>query len=115
MLHDDGRLLAPEVRIDALETIRQRHPDWLGTPANRTHAFVVAGDDGKAVMRGFGHTTSPDAFGHGGARGQVAWADPTTGVSFGFLTHGLDRNDFVHAHRTAAVSSAADLVTTPPD
>lgn len=115
VLHDDGQLLAPEVRIDALGTIRQRHPDWLGTPANRTHAFVVAGDDGKAAMRGFGHTTRPAAFGHGGAKGQVGWADPTTGVSFGFLTHGLDRNELVHAHRTAAVSSAAGLATTPAD
>lgn len=115
LLHDDGRILPAAVRRDALGTIRQRHRDWLGTEANRTHAFSVAGADGKAAMRGFGHTTGPDAFGHGGAKGQVGWADPATGISVGFMTHGLDRNELVHARRAAAVSSAAGLVTTPPD
>ena len=40
---------------------------------------VTAGDDGLAPMRGFGHTNSSGAFGHNGAFGQIAWADPATG------------------------------------
>jgi CubicO group peptidase (beta-lactamase class C family) len=115
ILHDDGEILPPDVRRDALETVRQHHVDWMGVPANRTHAFVVAGDDGRALERGYGHTTGPATFGHGGAKGQRGWADPRTGLSLGFVTHGLDRNELVHAHRCAAVSSRAGALTTPVD
>ena len=113
ILHDQGTILRPDVRRDAIEVVRQRHPDLLGVPANRTHAFVLAGDDGQAAARGHGHTVSPGTFGHGGARGQIGWADPQSGLSLGFLTHGLDRNDLVVGRRTVAISSLAGLVTTP--
>ncbi len=113
VLHNEGEFLRPEVRHDALEVIRQNHADWMGVPANRTHAFTVAGNDGQALMRGFGHTNGPATFGHGGAKGQRGWADPTTGLSLGFLTHGLDRDDLVHARRGAGVSSSAAALTTP--
>jgi len=63
-----------------------------GAPANRTLGLVVAGDDGGAMLRGFASTNSPRTFGHMGAGGQVAWADPRTGLSFAYLTNGLDRN-----------------------
>ena len=115
ILHDDGDILRPEVKADALGTIRQNHPDWLGVAANRTHAFTVGGDDGQSVLRGYGHTTGPRTFGHGGAKGQRGWADPDSGLSLGFLTHGLDRNELVHAHRGAAVSSHAGALRTPVD
>lgn len=115
VLHDDGAFLRPEVKADALGVVRQNHPDWLGVPANRTHAFTIGGDDGQALMRGYGHTTGPATFGHGGAKGQRAWADPGTGISLGFVTHGLDRDDLVHARRGAGVSSAAGALTTPID
>ena len=115
ILHDDGEILHPEVKIDALEVVRQHHPDWMGTPANRTHAFVIGGEDGRALMRGYGHTTGPATFGHGGAKGQRGWADPDSGVSLGFMTHGLDRDDLVHAHRGAAMSSHAGALVTPLD
>ena len=36
ILHDRGDILRPEVKDDALRTIRQTHPDPLGTCANRT-------------------------------------------------------------------------------
>lgn len=113
VLHDDGGFLRPEVKRDALEVVRQNHTDWLGVAANRTHAFTLGGDDGQIVMRGYGHTTGPATFGHGGAKGQRAWADPDTGISLGFMTHGLDRDDLVTARRGAGVSSAAGALTTP--
>ncbi|MEM7141675.1 MAG: serine hydrolase domain-containing protein [Actinomycetota bacterium] len=115
ILHDDGTILRPEVKADALDVVRQNHRDWMGVPANRTHAFTLSGDDGQSLMRGFGHGSGPGAFGHGGAKGQRAYADPSTGLSLGFMTHGLDRNDLVHAKRCAGVASAANLVTTPTD
>jgi CubicO group peptidase (beta-lactamase class C family) len=113
VLHDNGGFLRPEVKRDALEVVRQSHTDMFGVAANRTHAFTIGGDDGQSVMRGYGHTTGPATFGHGGAKGQRAWADPATGLSMGFMTHGLDRNELVHARRGAGISSAAGALTTP--
>jgi CubicO group peptidase (beta-lactamase class C family) len=113
ILHDQGNILRPEVRQDALTVVRQRHPDFFGVSANRTHAFVLAGDDGQAAARGHGHTVSAGTFGHGGARGQIGWADPVSGVSLGFMTNGLERNELVEGRRTIAISSRAGLLTTP--
>ncbi len=113
ILHDDGTILRPEVREDALRTVRQTHKDPLGIGAQRTHVFTLAGDDGQAPGRGHGHASSAWAFGHGGAKGQIAWADPATGVSLGFMTNGLDLNDIVVGRRSIAISSKAGLLTTP--
>jgi CubicO group peptidase (beta-lactamase class C family) len=63
-------------------------PIW-NIPPNRGLSIVVAGDDGQAFMRGFGRTCSPRAFGHGGAGGQIAWGDPETGISLGYVTNGF--------------------------
>ena len=35
-----------------------------------------------------GRTVSPRTFGHNGAGGQIAWADPATGLSFCYFTNG---------------------------
>ena len=40
--------------------------------------------------RGFGRSVGPRAFGAMGVGGQIAWADPDSGLSFGYLTNGLD-------------------------
>ena len=106
VLHNTDGFLHPDVRRDAM-VVRQNHPDWTGTPANRSHAFVLAGDDGKAGMRGHGHGAPAAAFGHGGAAGQIAWADPNSGISFAYLTNGLDRNDLASARRRVALSTRA--------
>ena len=67
--------------------------------ANRSLAFVLAGDDGLAAHRWM-HGTSPSRFGHMGAGGQIAWADPKTGISFCFLhdtLHQDPRVDFIRS------------------
>lgn len=106
VLHNPDGFLHPDARSDAM-VVRQNHPDWTGTPANRSHAFVLAGSDGKAGMRGHGQGASAEAFGHGGAAGQIAWADPASGISFAYLTNGLDRNDLASARRRVALSTRA--------
>ena len=106
VLHNTDGFLDAGVRTDAM-VVRQDHPDWTGTPANRSHAFVLAGGDGKAAMRGHGHGASVGAFGHGGAAGQIGWADPATGISFAYLTNGLDRNELAAARRRVALSTRA--------
>jgi CubicO group peptidase (beta-lactamase class C family) len=78
-----------------------------GITANRALGIVIAGGDGKANQRGFGRTNSEEAFGHPGFGGQIGWADPATGISFGYLTNGFDRNDLREGRRGVAVCSLA--------
>ena len=113
VLHNTGDFLRPEVRVDAM-AVRNDLPDWTGTPVNRSHAFVLAGSDGKAGMRGHGRGVSPTAFGHGGAKGQIGWADPASGISFAYLTNGLDRNELAAARRRVALSTRALACSTDP-
>ena len=84
----------------------------MRTPANRTLGLVLAGDDGRSNMRGMGRTVSPQAFGHNGAGGQIAWADPTTGLSFAYLTNGLDQDQIRQSRRTTALASRAAVCVT---
>jgi CubicO group peptidase (beta-lactamase class C family) len=90
---------------DALK-VRNRFPDLMGIPVNRALGMVVAGDEHRNA-RGFGHTNSALAFGHGGAGGQIAWGDPATGISLGYCTSGHDRNVIRQARRGIGISSRA--------
>jgi CubicO group peptidase (beta-lactamase class C family) len=69
--------------------------------------LVQAGDDELSAFRGMGRTVSPRAFGHNGAGGQVAFADPATGLSVGYCTNGLDANVLRQWRRVGAVASRA--------
>ncbi|MEK7424455.1 MAG: serine hydrolase domain-containing protein [Actinomycetota bacterium] len=108
MLHNPGEMWSPGVLHDVTTNVRNRFPDKLiGVPANRTLGLVVAGDDGSSHLRGMGRTVSALAFGHNGAKGQIAWADPATGLSFGYCTNGLDENAVREPRRTVALASLA--------
>jgi CubicO group peptidase (beta-lactamase class C family) len=75
--------------------------------ANRSLAFVLAGSDGFAAHRWMAGT-SPRAFGHMGAGGQIAWADPESGLSFCFLhdtLHQDPRVDFVRSRDLSTLAS----------
>jgi len=83
LLHDPGELWRPAVLADALGNVRCTLPDPLmNQPANRTLGVVVGA--------GFGATwgASATAFGWPGAGGQIAFAEPATGISFAFLQMG---------------------------
>jgi CubicO group peptidase (beta-lactamase class C family) len=107
LLHNRGDIWKPDVLADVTTNVRNRMPDYMGASANRTIGLVVAGDDGKSNVRGMGRTVSPRAFGHNGAGGQIAWADPETGLSFAYLTNGLDRHRVREWRRTTAIASRA--------
>ena len=92
--------------LDFAFTPRNQFPDALGVPVNRALGIVVAGDE-KRNGRGFGHTNSSAAVGHSGAGGQVAWGDPTTGISFGYVTNGHDANPLRQARRGISISNKA--------
>ena len=78
----------------------------LNVNTNRALGVVVAGGDGNAVYRGFGRTCSPQAFGHGGAGGQIAWGDPETGISVGYATNGFV-DPIAMGRRITAIGSLA--------
>ncbi len=97
------------------ETVEAGTRNWTGElrdpflpiRANRGLGMMVAGEGPEASMRGFGKTLSPRAFGHGGAGGQIGWADPESGLSFAFVTSGFDRHTIRQARRGVALSSRA--------
>jgi CubicO group peptidase (beta-lactamase class C family) len=108
LLLNPGGMFDGDVLRDATGNVRSMVPDRLfGLPASRALGVVVAGEDGKGSMRGFGKTGSPRIFGHGGAGGQIAWADPDTGLSFGYTVNGLDQHTLRQARRGVALSSIA--------
>ena len=77
-----------------------------GHKVNRALGVSIAGDE-KRNLRGFGHTNSPLAFGHGGAGGQLGWVDPSTGISIGYCTNGHDRNPIRQGRRGISISNRA--------
>jgi CubicO group peptidase (beta-lactamase class C family) len=108
LLHNRNEIWDPAVLADVTGNVRNHLPErWSGIPANRTLGLIVAGDDGRANLRGFGHTGSPRSFGHNGAGGQLAWADPDSGMSFGYVTNGMDQHVIREGRRGIALSSLA--------
>jgi CubicO group peptidase (beta-lactamase class C family) len=108
LLHDRDEIWDPAVLADGTGNVRNHLPDrWNGVPANRSLGLVIAGDDGRANLRGFGHTGSARCFGHNGAGGQIAWADPETGISFAYVTNGMDQHVIRQGRRGIALSSLA--------
>jgi CubicO group peptidase (beta-lactamase class C family) len=97
----------PETIADAR---RIRNPEFLDPlfrkPANRGLGIIIAGGPDKFYL-GFGRTGSDAMFGHLGAGGQIAWADPATGLSFAYLTNGHDRDHLRQGRRITALSSLA--------
>ena len=80
----------------------------------RGYGLEVAGEgtpEERLRRIGSGYT-SPATFGHPGAGGQVAWADPASGLSFVFLTNGWDRHllELVRRPRTIDEHVARCLV-----
>lgn len=110
LLHDDGGTWDPEVKADAMSNVRGSLPDRMtGVPANRTLGLIQAGTDGMSSLRGFGKTVSGGTVGHGGAAGQIGWVDPATGLSFGYVTNGIDANVIRQYRRGTALSSLAGV------
>lgn len=104
-----GDLFDPATLADATSNVRNRFPDPMGVPANRSLGLWLAGDDGYSHMRGLGRTVSAGAFGHNGAGGQLAWGDPASGLSLGYVTNGYDRHEVRQPKRDTAIASLAGV------
>jgi CubicO group peptidase (beta-lactamase class C family) len=123
LLHNPAGLWSPEILHDATANVRNTMPDplRLGASANRTIGLIVATDDNPRltrpaygvdlVMHPFGPAVSAQTFGHGGGGGQIAFADPTTGVSFCFLSNAIDQDTFgAFANQQAIIAAAVAAV-----
>lgn len=108
ILRNPSGLWDQQVLADGIGTVRVTDEDPMRmAPANRTRGFMVAGADGLAPRRGLPVDAGPRTFGHDGAGGQVAWADPDTGLSVAFLPSGIDPDIVRLTRRSISVSTRA--------
>ena len=104
----EGKKLWSESMIKSVRRVRTgdlRDPLFRQL-ANRGLGIIISGDENRN-FRGFGKTNTPEAFGHNGAGGQIAWVDPKSGLSLAYLTSGHDRNNVRQGKRGVAISSIA--------
>jgi len=113
LANDGDRWDADVLRAGTAEVLNDLPDPVLGVPAHRSLGLMIAGEGDTARRRGFPSNLSPRAFGHDGAGGQIAWADPDTGVSFAYLTNGLDAHVLREARRTVGLSVRAAGTPTP--
>jgi CubicO group peptidase (beta-lactamase class C family) len=115
LLHNPGGMWDPAVLASGTREVHGVLPDpWYHVSSNRAYGTVIAGEGQDAAMRGFGRTVSPRTFGHAGAGGQLAFADPDVDVSFCYLTNGLDANVLRQGRRSASIASAVGPLTIRP-
>lgn len=107
LLHNSHGIWEPAMLARGTGEVVCRLPDPMKIPANRSIGMILAGDDGMSSSRGLGKTVSGRAFGHNGAGGQLAWADPATGLSLGYVTNGYDRHEIREPRRGTSISSIA--------
>ena len=105
---DRAPLKPASIEAGATVYTKERHVNEDGLTVNRGLAVVIAGDH--PVERGFAPTASPRAFGHAGAGGQIAWGDPASGLSVGFVTNGFVAADEQTARTREINRLAAECV-----
>jgi len=112
LLHNPDGMWDPTVLAAGTREVHGTLPDpWYRVSSHRALGTVIAGEGRDAAMRGFGRTVSQRAFGHGGAGGQIAFADPDSDVSFCYLTNGLDRDVLRQGRRTASIADCVGRLT----
>ena len=107
-LANPDELWEPSVLADGIGNVRSTLPDPMwANPSNRTLGLVTKSSDAGDSRHIGGKASSGRSFGHGGAGGQIAWADPTSGLSVGYVTNGLERNLRLEYARGAALTNRA--------
>jgi CubicO group peptidase (beta-lactamase class C family) len=104
---DGTQVWEPRILREAFRVRTGRLTDPMtGFMAKRGLGVVIAGGEHR-IFRSFAPGNSPEAFGHAGAGGQLAWGDPASGISFVFFTNGCDRDPLAMGSRGIALSDAA--------
>ena len=109
LLHNPAGIWDPEVLADATGTGAQQPARAVDRRPREPRARRDHRGRRRAARTsaGFGHTGSPRTFGHNGAGGQIAWADPESGISFAYVTNGMDQHVIRQGRRGIALSSLA--------
>lgn len=83
----DVRLLSPRLlAYVARNHTGERGDDYMaGIPMHRGLGPHVRGESDR--IRGLGAIAAPQTFGHGGVGSSYSWADPTSGVSFTYVSN----------------------------
>jgi CubicO group peptidase (beta-lactamase class C family) len=109
MLLGKGRLGAVRLRSPRLVAyVSKNHTGELGDaqmagiPMHRGLGPHVRGESDR--IRGLGTIGAPQTFGHGGAGTSYSWADPTSGVSFTYLTNYM-QDDPWHSARLDRIAN----------
>jgi CubicO group peptidase (beta-lactamase class C family) len=82
-----SRVLSPRLMAYVARNHTGESPDLAmsGIPMHRGLGPHVRGESDR--IRGLGTIGAPSVFGHGGVGSSYSWADPTSGVSFTYLTN----------------------------
>jgi len=100
------RLLSPRlVNYVTRNHTGERGDDAMdGIPMHRGLGPHIRGDSDR--IRGLGTNGAPETFGHGGAGTSYSWADPTSGVSFTYITNFMSSDPW----HSARLDRVANLV-----
>ena len=98
------RLLSPRLVAYVSSNHTGETPDaqMNGIPMHRGLGPHVRGESDR--IRGLGTIGAPATFGHGGVGSSYSWADPTSGVSFSYLTNYVQPDPW-HSARLDRVSN----------
>lgn len=98
------RLLSPRLvaYVTRNHTGERGDDQMAGIPMHRGLGPHVRGDSDK--IRGLGTIGAPQTFGHGGAGTSYSWADPTSGVSFTYVTNRM-QDDPWHSARLDRIAN----------
>jgi CubicO group peptidase (beta-lactamase class C family) len=82
----DRRILSPRTIAWALrDHTGERVDEYMGMPMHRGLGPHLRGTG--PIIRGLGTLAAPGVYGHGGVGSSYCWADPTSGVSFAYVTN----------------------------
>ncbi|WP_165943407.1 serine hydrolase domain-containing protein [Roseicella aquatilis] len=105
------RVLSPRMIEFATRNFTgERIDDYMGLPMCRGIGPHSRGEG--PVARGLGTIAHPRTFGHGGVGSSYCWADPTSGVSFAFLSNCRQTEEF-HNRRMDVLSTLAHAAILP--
>lgn len=108
-LNGRRRILSPRLIAYVAKNQTGEMPDaaMAGIPMHRGLGPHVRGESDR--IRGLGTIGAPSVFGHGGAGSSYSWADPSSGVSFSYMTNHFSAEPFhtLRLDRVANIVHAA--------